>query len=424
MTGLGPIPRAEKAGLFQREWEKKIFGLTLGTIAQGLYNIDENRYARECMEPGAYLASSYYAQWFAALETNLVDRGVIDRAKFDDRTRSFADGRGVAAAPRAKPELMDALRSAIYEGVPPQRSVDQSHASPSGRVRTSNVHPRGHTRLPATSAVASASSSAYARRARSPTRSALPRRRTATRVHRPLRHTRALGRVGRAEHVARLRRLGGVPRAGARGREEGVTRWSRTTRARPRRPPVATRPPMRSWMHRRGALEAILIENGLLGTETVDEVVEIYEHDIGPLLGAKVIARAWTDEAFKRRLVADATAACRELGIGGLQGESLICVENTPQLHNVMVCTLCSCYPWPVLGVPPAFYKSPQYRARVVVEPRKVLADDFGLVVPPEMEVRVYDVTAEERYFVLPQLPPGTEGMTEDSSPRSSPATP
>jgi nitrile hydratase len=162
------------------------------------------------------------------------------------------------------------------------------------------------------------------------------------------------------------------------------------------------------------ALEAILIENGLLGTETVDEVVEIYEHDIGPLLGAKVIARAWTDEAFRQRLLADATAACRELGIGGLQGESLICVENTAELHNVMVCTLCSCYPWPVLGVPPAFYKSPQYRARVVVEPRKVLADDFGLVVPPAVEVRVYDVTAEERYFVLPQRPPGTDGMSED----------
>ncbi len=162
------------------------------------------------------------------------------------------------------------------------------------------------------------------------------------------------------------------------------------------------------------ALEAILIENGLLGSETIDEVVEIYEQDIGPLLGAKVIARAWADDAFKQRLLADATAACRELGIGGLQGESLICVENTPELHNVMVCTLCSCYPWPVLGVPPVFYKSPQYRARVVVEPRKVLADDFGLVVPPEVEVRVYDVTAEERYFVLPQRPPGTEGMSEE----------
>ena len=162
------------------------------------------------------------------------------------------------------------------------------------------------------------------------------------------------------------------------------------------------------------ALEAILIEKGLLGSETIDRVVEVYEHDIGPLLGAKVIARAWVDPAFKERLLADATAACRELGIGGLQGESLICVENTPEVHNVMVCTLCSCYPWPVLGVPPAFYKSPQYRGRVVIEPRKVLADDFGLVVPEDVEVRVYDVTAEERYFVLPQRPEGTEGLGEE----------
>lgn len=162
------------------------------------------------------------------------------------------------------------------------------------------------------------------------------------------------------------------------------------------------------------ALEAILIEKGLLGSETIDSVVEVYERDIGPLLGAKVIARAWVDPAFKERLLADATAACRELGIGGLQGESLICVENTPEVHNVMVCTLCSCYPWPVLGVPPAFYKSPQYRARVVIEPRKVLADDFGLPVPDGVEVRVYDVTAEERYFVLPQRPEGTDGLTEE----------
>jgi nitrile hydratase len=162
------------------------------------------------------------------------------------------------------------------------------------------------------------------------------------------------------------------------------------------------------------ALEAILIEKGLLGSETIDEVAEIYERDIGPLLGAKVIARAWVDPEFKARLLEDATAACAELGIGGLQGESMICVENTPQVHNVMVCTLCSCYPWPVLGVPPAFYKSPQYRARVVIEPRKVLADDFGLLLPEDVEVRVYDVTAEERYFVLPERPRGTEGMSEE----------
>ncbi|MCC7413222.1 MAG: nitrile hydratase subunit alpha [Gammaproteobacteria bacterium] len=163
------------------------------------------------------------------------------------------------------------------------------------------------------------------------------------------------------------------------------------------------------------ALEAILVDQGLLGTDTIDEIVRIYEQDIGPLLGARVVARAWVDPQFRARLLADATAACAELGIAGLQGEHLICVENTPQLHNVMVCTLCSCYPWPVLGLPPAFYKSFEYRSRMVVEPRRVLADDFGLVLPADVEIRVYDVTAEERYFVLPQRPPGTEHLDEQA---------
>lgn len=163
------------------------------------------------------------------------------------------------------------------------------------------------------------------------------------------------------------------------------------------------------------ALEAILVDQGLLGTDTIDEIVRIYEQDIGPLLGARVVARAWVDPQFRARLLADATAACAELGIAGLQGEHLICVENTPRLHNVMVCTLCSCYPWPVLGLPPAFYKSFEYRSRMVVEPRRVLADDFGLVLPADVEIRVYDVTAEERYFVLPQRPPGTEHLDEQA---------
>ena len=161
------------------------------------------------------------------------------------------------------------------------------------------------------------------------------------------------------------------------------------------------------------ALESLLVERGLVGTDTIDRIVEIYESDLGPLLGAQVIARAWLDPAFKQRLLTDATAACAELGIGGLQGESLVCVENTASVHNVMVCTLCSCYPWPVLGIPPAFYKSPEYRARMVVEPRRVLEEDFELVVPEDVEIRVYDVTAEERYFVLPQRPAGTNGMTQ-----------
>lgn len=180
--------------------------------------------------------------------------------------------------------------------------------------------------------------------------------------------------------------------------------------------PTAGRYPTdeRELAARAEALESLLVERGLLGSDTIDEIVDVYESDLGPMLGARVIARAWSDADFKARLLEDATAACAELGIGGLQGEHLICVENTPAVHNVMVCTLCSCYPWPVLGIPPAFYKSPEYRARVVAEPRTVLAEDFGLSLPESVEIRVYDVTAEDRYFVLPERPDGTDGLTEE----------
>ncbi|GBD14753.1 Low-molecular weight cobalt-containing nitrile hydratase subunit alpha [bacterium HR25] len=162
------------------------------------------------------------------------------------------------------------------------------------------------------------------------------------------------------------------------------------------------------------ALESLLIEKGLLSSDAIDRVVSAYERDIGPLLGARVVARAWVDPEFRQRLLADATAACRELGIGGLQGEHMVCVENTPTVHNVVVCTLCSCYPWPVLGLPPNWYKSPAYRARIVIEPRRVLREDFGLDIPDSVEIRVWDSSAETRYFVLPERPPGTEGWTEE----------
>ncbi|GLZ35177.1 nitrile hydratase subunit alpha [Lentzea sp. NBRC 105346] len=162
------------------------------------------------------------------------------------------------------------------------------------------------------------------------------------------------------------------------------------------------------------ALEALLVERGLIGTDTVDRIVEVYESEIGPLLGARVVAHAWTNPDFKQRLLADATAACWELDIGGLQGEKLVAVENTPEVHNVVVCTLCSCYPWPVLGIPPNWYKSPEYRARMVAEPRVVLAEDFGVVLGEDVEIRVQDSSAEMRYFTVPQRPAGTEDWDEE----------
>ena len=161
------------------------------------------------------------------------------------------------------------------------------------------------------------------------------------------------------------------------------------------------------------ALETLLTEIGLVDPKFIDSVVTAYEHDIGPMNGARVVARAWVDPAYRRRLLSDATAAIGELGYGGPEGEHMIVVENTPTVHNVVVCTLCSCYPWPVLGLPPTWYKSPAYRARMVREPRTLLAE-MGLVLPEDIEIRVWDSSAEIRYLVLPERPAGTEDLTED----------
>jgi nitrile hydratase subunit alpha len=162
------------------------------------------------------------------------------------------------------------------------------------------------------------------------------------------------------------------------------------------------------------ALESMLIEQGVMTTAAVDALVDIYENEVGPQLGAKAVARAWVDPAFKERLLADATAACSEIGIGGLGGEDMVVLEDTDEVHNLIVCTLCSCYPWPVLGLPPNWYKEPAYRSRIVRAPRAVLREDFGFDVPESVEVRVWDSSSEIRYWVLPRRPAGTEGMSEE----------
>ena len=161
------------------------------------------------------------------------------------------------------------------------------------------------------------------------------------------------------------------------------------------------------------ALEALLAERGLVSTDAIDAVVELYENDVGPQNGAKVVARAWVDDAYRERLLTDSTEAIAELGFGGAQGENMVVVANTPATHNMIVCTLCSCYPWPVLGLPPTWYKSPPYRARAVSEPREVLRE-FGLELDEEVEIRVWDSSAEVRYLVLPMRPADTEGWSEE----------
>jgi nitrile hydratase subunit alpha len=161
------------------------------------------------------------------------------------------------------------------------------------------------------------------------------------------------------------------------------------------------------------SLEALLTEKGIIQPDVLDAVVTAYERDIGPMNGAKVVARAWVDPEYQRRLLADGTAAIAELGFGGPEGEHMVVVENTPAVHNVVVCTLCSCYPWPVLGLPPSWYKSPAYRARMVREPRALLRE-MGLDLPEQVEIRVWDSSAEIRYLVLPEPPPGAETLGED----------
>ena len=160
------------------------------------------------------------------------------------------------------------------------------------------------------------------------------------------------------------------------------------------------------------ALESLLLNKGLIDSQTLDELIDTYENRIGPKNGAKVVAKAWVDLEYKKRLLNDATSAIRELSYQGRQGENMVVVENTPETHNVIVCTLCSCYPWPVLGIPPTWYKSDEYRSRTVREPRKVLLE-FGLSLDPKVQIKVWDSTAEIRYLVLPIRPKGTENMDE-----------
>jgi nitrile hydratase len=165
------------------------------------------------------------------------------------------------------------------------------------------------------------------------------------------------------------------------------------------------------------ALESLLIEKGIITSETVDKVIDFFEKDMGPFNGAKIVAKAWVDPEFKQRLLEDTPAAIAQMnlprGMAGAEGEHMKAVENTPDVHNLIVCTLCSCYPWPVLGLPPYWFKYPTFRARAIREPRKVL-QEFGLDIPESTEVRVWDTSAQIRWFVIPERPAGTEGWTEE----------
>ncbi|MEM9767127.1 MAG: nitrile hydratase subunit alpha [Cyanobacteria bacterium P01_D01_bin.71] len=160
------------------------------------------------------------------------------------------------------------------------------------------------------------------------------------------------------------------------------------------------------------AIESLLVEKGIVDPAALDTIIETYEHKVGPHIGAQIVAKAWVDATFKQRLLADGTSAIAELGLTGFSSEHMVVVENTPEVHNLIVCTLCSCYPWAILGLPPTWYKSFAYRSRAVIEPRSVLAE-FGLAIPETVEVRVWDSNADLRYLVLPERPAGTENLSE-----------
>ncbi|WP_448647410.1 nitrile hydratase subunit alpha [Pseudomonas mohnii] len=162
------------------------------------------------------------------------------------------------------------------------------------------------------------------------------------------------------------------------------------------------------------ALESLLVEKGYFESSALDRIVETFEHKVGPRNGAKVIAKAWVDPAYKQRLLTDSTAAIAELGYSGAQGEDMVVVENTAEIHNLVVCTLCSCYPWPTLGLPPTWYKMPPFRSRAVIDPRGLLREEFALDLPSDIQLRVWDSNAELRYLVMPMRPQGTEGMSEE----------
>ncbi|NEQ53178.1 MAG: nitrile hydratase subunit alpha [Leptolyngbya sp. SIO3F4] len=161
------------------------------------------------------------------------------------------------------------------------------------------------------------------------------------------------------------------------------------------------------------AIESLLVEKGIVDPAALDAIIDNYEHKVGPHIGAQIVAKAWVDPEFKQRLLADGTGAISELGLTGFSSEHMVVVENTPEVHNLIVCTLCSCYPWAILGLPPTWYKSFAYRSRAVIEPRKVL-QEFGLEIPEDVEVRIWDSNADLRYLVLPQRPVGTDDWSED----------
>ena len=406
--GLGPVVVEENEPVWHAEWEKAAFGMFPFPFAAGFFGVDQFRYGIEQMHPAEYLASRYYEHWLHTAEHYTTAAGAIDPAEIERRTAYYLEHPDEPLPDTKNPELLAFVDAAVKNGVDPRRESDAAAKYAVGdRVRVTDDSPLGHTRK--------------ARYIRGKTGEVVLAHGTFVYPD-----SAGNGHGDDPQHVYTIRfdaaHLWGAgigdPNASVYVDAVGAlsrARWRPIMTSTESPPPVSGSFPRteEEIAARVKAIESIMIEKGIMTTEAVDRFAEIYENEVGPQLGAAVVAKAWSDDAFRERLVANATAACAELGIGGLQGEDMIVVEDTDTVHNVIVCTLCSCYPWPVLGLPPNWYKYPAYRSRIVREPRAVLRDDFGYDVPDSVEIRVWDSSAELRYWVLPQRPAGTDGMTE-----------
>ena len=408
MHGFGPIVREENEPLFHAAWEAHVRAIDgAGAWSRGYFNIDAFRYGIERMAPAHYLRASYYERWLATIELNLIEQGFLTGDELDARIESLAPG-----IPRPRFRRHDAVSADRAERSRPRSPTLHFRAALRGGRRRGDAQ-----RPPARAHPAAALRARQAGRHPTPARSRrsfpTPTPTGLARQPQPLYAVRfdareLWGESAEPGQTVSPRPVGKLP--GARSRVEhgsGQTDWTRPVTARMRT--MTYDPEQEPYVAlRTKALESLLIEKGLLSAEAVDERISEYERDIGPLKGARVVARAWVDPDFKERLLQDG-AAIAELGLPG--GGNLVVVENTPTEHHMVVCTLCSCYPWMVLGLPPTWYKSFAYRSRAVIEPRAVLRE-FGLELDEGVTVHVHDSSAEVRYMVLPERPAGTEGLT------------
>ena len=399
--GFGPVAVDPDEPVFASAWEGRTFALT--SLALGALRVPTPafRHAIERMDPAHYLASSYYEHWLTAAATLVVEAGVLDTDDLGDM-------------PLSRP---------VHPGaVPDVRPVTEPRFAAGDAVRVVDRPFPGHTRCPGYVRGRPGTVARVGPPGPVPELEAHRRERVPEPTYTVTFAAADLWPGSGADHTVAvdlydhdLRRRERAQRASRRAqRVSAARRIDHASTAAGGHPVSGRHDDAPSEVEQRAAaLEALLVEKGLVDPAAIDRIVEAYADDIGPMNGARVVARAWVDDDYRGRLLADGTAAIAELGFGGTEGDHVVVVENEPGVHNVVVCTLCSCYPWPVLGLPPAWYKSPPYRSRMVREPRALLAE-MGCDVPAGTDVRVWDSSAEIRYLVLPERPAGTNGATED----------